>query len=188
MKTYGAWRYTSAILKLRTRWRSSSWPCRFNPRERAPDTHCTGDWVDPTAGLEAMKRRKILTLWPILILFLHPCLPSGFFTSDVSCSIHVHLSPPPRPLRDCVVGIATSYGLDDRGVAVRVPVGSRIFLFSAFSRPALGPTELPIQWVPGALSPGVKRPGCEADHPTPTSAEVKKMSIYTSTPPYAFMA
>jgi hypothetical protein len=30
--------------------------------------------------------------------------------------------------RDSVVGIATGYGLDDRGVEVRVPVGSRIFL------------------------------------------------------------
>jgi hypothetical protein len=30
--------------------------------------------------------------------------------------------------RDSVVGIATSYGLDDRGVGVRVPVGSRISL------------------------------------------------------------
>jgi hypothetical protein len=29
--------------------------------------------------------------------------------------------------RDSVVGIATGYGLDDRGVEVRVPVGSRIF-------------------------------------------------------------
>jgi hypothetical protein len=29
--------------------------------------------------------------------------------------------------RDSVVGIATSYGLDDRGVGVRVAVGSRIF-------------------------------------------------------------
>jgi hypothetical protein len=28
---------------------------------------------------------------------------------------------------DSVVGIATGYGLDDRGVGVRVPVGSRIF-------------------------------------------------------------
>jgi hypothetical protein len=36
--------------------------------------------------------------------------------------------------------------------------------------------------------PGVKRPGREADHSPPTSAEVKKMWIYTSTPPYAFMA
>jgi hypothetical protein len=32
------------------------------------------------------------------------------------------------------------------------------------------------------------RPGREADHSSPTSAEVKKMWIYTSTPPYAFMA
>jgi hypothetical protein len=35
--------------------------------------------------------------------------------------------------------------------------------------------------------PGVKRQGHEADYSPPTSAEVKK-TIYTSTPPYAFMA
>jgi hypothetical protein len=35
---------------------------------------------------------------------------------------------------------------------------------------------------------GKKRPGREADHSPPTSAEVKKMWIYTSTTPYAFMA
>jgi hypothetical protein len=29
--------------------------------------------------------------------------------------------------RDSAVGIATGYGLDERGVGVRVPVGSRIF-------------------------------------------------------------
>jgi hypothetical protein len=29
--------------------------------------------------------------------------------------------------RDSVVGIATGYGLDDRGLGVRVPVWSRIF-------------------------------------------------------------
>jgi hypothetical protein len=29
--------------------------------------------------------------------------------------------------RDSSVGIATGYGLDDRGVGVRVPTGSRIF-------------------------------------------------------------
>jgi hypothetical protein len=46
----------------------------------------------------------------------------------------------------------------------------------------------PIQWVPGDLSPGIKQPGREADHSPRTSAEVKKMWIYTSTPPYAFMA
>jgi hypothetical protein len=46
----------------------------------------------------------------------------------------------------------------------------------------------PIQWIPGALSSGVKRPGREAEHSSATSAEIKKMWIYTSTPPYAFMA
>jgi hypothetical protein len=56
------------------------------------------------------------------------------------------------------------------------------------SRPALGPIRPPIEWVPEALSPGVKRPGREADHSPPTSAEVKKTWIYTSTPPYAFIA
>jgi hypothetical protein len=32
---------------------------------------------------------------------------------------------------------------------------------------ALGPTQPPIQWVPGALSLGVKWPGREADHSPP---------------------
>jgi hypothetical protein len=41
-------------------------------------------------------------------------------------------------------------------------------------RPAVGPNQAPIQWVPGALSPGVKRPGREADQSPPTSAEVNK--------------
>jgi hypothetical protein len=62
------------------------------------------------------------------------------------------------------------------------------FLFSTSSRPVLGPTQPPIQWVPWAISPGVKRPGREADHSPPTGAEVKNTWIYTSTPPYAFMA
>jgi hypothetical protein len=50
--------------------------------------------------------------------------------------------------QDSVVGIATSNGLDDRGIGVRVPVGSRIFS-----------TQPSMQWVPG-----VKRPGREVDH------------------------
>jgi len=42
--------------------------------------------------------------------------------------------------------------------------------------------------VAGALTPGVKRPGREADHSPPCSAEVKKERSYTSAPPYVFMA
>jgi hypothetical protein len=56
------------------------------------------------------------------------------------------------------------------------------------TRPTRGPTQPPIQWVPRALSPELKRQGPEAGHSTRASAEVKKMWIYTSTPPYAFMA
>jgi hypothetical protein len=35
------------------------------------------------------------------------------------------------------------------------------------------PTQSPIQWVQGSFYSGVKRPGREADHPPPASAEVK---------------
>jgi hypothetical protein len=50
------------------------------------------------------------------------------------------------------------------------------------------PTQPPIQWLPWDFSGGVKRQRREADHSPPTSAEVKKTWIFTSTPPYAFMA
>jgi hypothetical protein len=36
----------------------------------------------------------------------------------------------------------------------------------------------PIQWVPGALSQGVKRPWREGDHSLPSSAEVKGVEPY----------
>jgi hypothetical protein len=56
------------------------------------------------------------------------------------------------------------------------------FLFTIASRPALGPTQSPIQWVPRALSLGVKWQGHEPDHSLPSSAEVKKSCRYSSTP------
>jgi hypothetical protein len=52
--------------------------------------------------------------------------------------------------------------------------GLGIFLFITASRTALGPTQPPIQWVPGALSLRVKRPGREADHSPPSSTEVEE--------------
>jgi hypothetical protein len=102
-------------------------------------------------------------------------------------SYYIHLYLTDRS-RDSSVGIATGYGLDDRGVGVKRPCKVKNFLFSTSPRPALGCTQPPSQWVPGALSPGVKRPGREAVHSLPPSVEVKKIWIYTSTPPYAFMA
>jgi hypothetical protein len=67
----------------------------------------------------------------------------------------------------------SDYGLDDRAIGVRSPAGARIFPLASVSRPALGPTQPPVQWVPGVLSPGVKaRLGRDADHSPPSSAEV----------------
>jgi hypothetical protein len=80
--------------------------------------------------------------------------------------------------RDSVVGIATGRSTGRSSSPDRV----KGILFSKSSRPALRSTQPPIQWVPRALSLGVKRPGRKVDHSPPTSAEVKKMWIYTSTP------
>jgi hypothetical protein len=47
----------------------------------------------------------------------------------------------------------------------------------------LGPTQPPIYWSPGSLSLGVKRPGREADHSPPSSAEVKeRVELYFHSP------
>jgi hypothetical protein len=74
------------------------------------------------------------------------------------------------------VGIATGYGLDGPGIESR---WGRDFSYSF--RPAMGPTQPPVQCVPG-LSRGIKRPGRDAD-PSPTSsAKVKKELSYISTP------
>jgi hypothetical protein len=54
--------------------------------------------------------------------------------------------------------------------------GKQIFLYSAASRPAF------IQWVPRALSEGVKWPGREADHSPPSSDEVKNDGSITPPP------
>jgi hypothetical protein len=75
----------------------------------------------------------------------------------------------------------SDYGLDDRG---SIPDGQRIYLLAPASRPALGPTHSPIHWVPGVLSPGVKRgPGRDTDHSHPSGAEVKyEYELYLLSP------
>jgi hypothetical protein len=61
--------------------------------------------------------------------------------------------------RDSSVGIATGWT-----AWVRLQAGTRNFLFFTASRSTLRLTQPPIQWVPGALSPMIKRQGREADH------------------------
>jgi len=77
-------------------------------------------------------------------------------------AVHVQYKPQ-YDSRNSSVGIATRYGMDGPGIESR---RERDFLHP--SRPALGPTQPPIQWVPG-----VKRPGRGVDHPPASSAEDK---------------
>jgi hypothetical protein len=50
--------------------------------------------------------------------------------------------------------VLSDYKLDDRD---SIPDRGRIFPLASASRPAMGPTQPPIQWVLGLLPPGVKR-------------------------------
>jgi hypothetical protein len=64
-----------------------------------------------------------------------------------------------------VVGIATSYGLDDRGIGVGVPLKSRMFT---------SPYWTDLLWgSPKLLINGHRRKGREVDHSSPTSVKVK---------------
>jgi hypothetical protein len=52
-----------------------------------------------------------------------------------------------------------------------------IFLFATASCPAMDVTQPHIRWVSGIFYLGLKRPGREAEHSYPTSAEVKNALI-----------
>ena len=52
----------------------------------------------------------------------------------------------------------------------RISVGRGDFPY--LFRPALGPTQPPLRWVPRL--PGVNRPGLGVNHPPPSSTEVKE--------------
>jgi hypothetical protein len=73
---------------------------------------------------------------------------------------------------------ATGYGLDDRGLGVRFPVGLGILLLSTASRQALGTTQPPIQWYRGVRL---------TNHLQLVPSSKNALS-YTSNPSYAFMA
>jgi hypothetical protein len=58
----------------------------------------------------------------------------------------------------------------------------KIFLFSIASRPALEPTQPPIQWIPATLPPWLRPQGREADHSPPSSAEDKNSGVIPHSP------
>jgi hypothetical protein len=76
--------------------------------------------------------------------------------------------------RDSAVGIPTGYRLDDQGVGVRVSVGASILISPCRPDRLWGSPSLLSDALPGALSPGVKRPGREADHSPSTVLRSRK--------------
>jgi hypothetical protein len=90
--------------------------------------------------------------------------------------------------RDSSVGIALGYGLDDRGSRVQFPAGAGNFSLHHRVQYCSGTHRASYPMGTGVLSLRVKRPGREADHSPPSSAEVKNVWGYTSTPKYAFIA
>jgi hypothetical protein len=148
------------------------------PRGKSSSRLWTGGCVSPRADLERLGKRKELD-------------PAS------------NLNPSSRPLSLCLLSnnsADANFQISKNRVVMKEPHtkakfvhkilspgGVKNFLFSTSSRPALGPTQPPIQWVPGALSPGVKQLWREADHSPPASTKVKKMWSYTTTPLYTFM-
>jgi hypothetical protein len=88
------------------------------------------------------------------------------FISRTRATHHAHLTP--LNLIILTIYSASRYGLDGAGIE-----SSFQARFPHPSRPALGPTQVPIQWV-SRLFPGVARQGRGVLQPPPSSAEVKK--------------
>ena len=91
-------------------------------------------------------------------------------------ALHIHVLNSGGP--GSSVGIATGYGLDGSGIERRWGRN-----FPHLSRPALGPIQPPVQWVPGLSRGGKERPGRDAD-PSPPSSAVshEKVELYLYSP------
>jgi hypothetical protein len=61
----------------------------------------------------------------------------------------------------------------------RFPAAKENYLYPTLSRLAIGPNHPPFEWIPEALSLGIKRPGREAAH-SPTSSGAKLPFLHTS--------
>ena len=81
--------------------------------------------------------------------------------------------------QDSIVNVVTRYGLDAPGIEYRV---GRVGEFPQPSRPALRPTQPPVQWVPGHF-PGGKAAGRGIGRPPISSVKVKEPVQLNSTLP-----
>jgi hypothetical protein len=134
----------------------------------------------------------------ILSGILFPLSPSIFsLTFSISCFLYLFF---PSHKEKCIILKTHNLLIRSRNSSVvqRWATGWMIggfysrqglgtFFFTTASRPVLGPTQPPIQWVPGALFLGVKRPGCETDHSPLSSARSRTHGTIPPLPQYPFM-
>ena len=79
-------------------------------------------------------------------------------------------------------GIMTQMTWIFNTIDVRTPNPTTDFLFSPSSRPAVCPSQPPIQREPGGSVPKLKRSERESDHSLSSHAKVNNVRSYTSTP------
>jgi hypothetical protein len=88
-------------------------------------------------------------------------IASVYLRTHNRCAIYSYIRS-----RVSYIGTATGYGIG-------FPKEATNFLCSIASRPALRPTQPPIQWVQGLFPPAVKGRGRENDHSPPSNAAFK---------------
>jgi hypothetical protein len=173
-------------------------PAALSPREGAPGTHCIGGWVGPRAVLDAVVKRKIpsprwesnrrtpivqpvaqrYTDWAITAP-LHDCTGLKFYFQYPFVVRFVKKKKLMKPnMTRLLAGRRRFDSWQGQG-----------FIFSSLCPQRLwSPPSLLSNRYRGLFCWGVKQLGREADHSSPSSAEVKNAWSYTSTPQYAFMA
>jgi hypothetical protein len=137
---------------------SASRPGRFAQGERAPDSNWIGGWMGPRAGLNAVEKRK-------------SSAPQGI--KPRPSSLYQLSYPGKQSMRKMIRmkdAWITKNGTHERSwssadwqragcLRGRSLSPGNIFPFSMSSRPVLGPTQPPTQWVPGAISQRAKAAG-----------------------------
>jgi hypothetical protein len=135
----------------------------------------------------ALHLATAISLRPVLKAIFHRRLnPWGFIIKNSLSTLSLLFITVTDTSRGSSVSIVAGVWAGRRWFDSRQVQG--VFILVTASSLILGPSQPPIQRVPGALSLVVRQPGREADHSPPASAKVKNVWSYTSTPKYRFMA
>jgi hypothetical protein len=145
-------------------------------------TTYSSKWMDGNASV-FISLPSLLKSWALTDMLRKSKIICDLLQNTLLCE-HRHI----MSSLDIAVGIATGYGLDSWGAGVWILAGARFLSSPHHSDRLWGSTSLLSNRYQELFLWEVKWPGHEVDHSPPTSAEVKNMWIYTSTPTYAFMA